>query len=99
MTIAARRTSTSRTCGRLRASEFLSRMSSRKTLTGKRERSIISTQWAIRYFEMRLEKAARRSLSKIRRVLLASASGAGHGRDAWDFDHDGFPELYIVNGM
>ena len=32
------------------------------------------------------------------------AAGVGIGRwawssDAWDFDHDGFPELYIVNGM
>jgi tetratricopeptide (TPR) repeat protein/peroxiredoxin len=32
------------------------------------------------------------------------AAGVGIGRwawssDAWDFDHDGFPDLYVVNGM
>jgi tetratricopeptide (TPR) repeat protein len=35
---------------------------------------------------------------------VTSASGVGMGRwawssDAWDFDHDGFPDLYVVNGM
>jgi Flp pilus assembly protein TadD len=35
---------------------------------------------------------------------VTEASGAGMGRwawssDAWDFDHDGYPDLYIANGM
>ena len=35
---------------------------------------------------------------------VTMASGAGMGRwawssDAWDFDHDGFPDLHIANGM
>jgi len=37
---------------------------------------------------------------EIQRALLALGSDVGRGSsDAWDFDHDGFPDLYIVNGM
>jgi tetratricopeptide (TPR) repeat protein len=35
---------------------------------------------------------------------VTMAAGVGNGRwawscDAWDFEHDGFPDLYVVNGM
>ena len=35
---------------------------------------------------------------------VTAQSGAGNGRwawssDAWDFDHDGFADIYVVNGM
>ena len=35
---------------------------------------------------------------------VTASAGVGNGRwawcsDAWDFDHDGFPDLYVTNGM
>ena len=57
-------------------------------------RSTESTRWEIRFFEIE------------DRVFEdeTSAAGVGLGRwswssDAFDFDHDGFSDLYIVNGM
>lgn len=40
--------------------------------------------------------------SKFRDITAQSRTGMGRwswSSDAWDFDHDGFPDIYITNGM
>ena len=58
-------------------------------------RCIANTPWAIRCSEIAATERFR---------MRPRSRGVGMGRwswssDAWDFDHDGFPDLYIANGM
>ena len=70
----------------------------RKDAPGRcRAISTASTRWAIRLF-----RGPNRGNQHFRSATEPLASEMGRwswSSDAWDFDHDGFPDLYVTNGM
>ena len=95
MTIDGARTFMSPTCGPQPAERVSEQEDFQADAGAEARASITSTPWATRLFRNiggdRFDDASMRSGTAVGRWAWSS--------DSWDFDHDGFPDLYIANGM